>query len=243
MSSPRCLVTGAGVRLGRAIALELAKAGYDLILHAHQSQASLVEVAREVQALGQQVWMEKADFTEVGEVDALIERLNAQHSSLDAIVHNAALWERQPFESISRDAYRRTQAINLEAPFFVTQGLLPSLRAAPAPAIVHVCDIVGDRPIPNAAHYAVSKAGLIMLTKTLALELAPHIRVNGVSPGTVLFPEDFDPETRALLLSRVPLARAGTVGDVARAVLFLLRDAPYVTGQVLSVDGGRSTRL
>jgi pteridine reductase len=163
-------------------------------------------------------------------------------SELDVLVHNAGLFEKLAFEAIDADRYRRMQAVNVEAPFFLTQALLPALRAASG-VVIHLTDIGGERPIPGYAHYSVSKAALIMLTRALAAELAPSVRVNAVSPGTVIFPEDFDEATRAAFLARIPLGREGDGADVAKAVLFLVRDAPYVTGQVLAVDGGRSSVL
>jgi pteridine reductase len=131
-------------------------------------------------------------------------------------------------------------AINLDAPFFLTQALVPLLRAAPSASVVNVTDVATDKPYAEYAHYMVTKAGLDMLTRALALELAPEVRVNAVAPGAVAFPPDFDAAKQARLLAHVPLGRAGSPDDVARAVLFLARDAPYMTGQVVSVDGGFS---
>jgi pteridine reductase len=134
-------------------------------------------------------------------------------------------------------------AVNVDAPFFVTQGLLPALQAAANPCVVHVTDIAAERPIGGYAHYSVSKGGLVALTRALAAELAPHVRVNAVAPGTVVFPEDFDEATRARFLAKIPMKREGSAADVAKAVRFLVCDAPYVTGQILAVDGGRSAVL
>ena len=134
------------------------------------------------------------------------------------------------------------QAINLEAPFFLTQALLPSLKKSDRACVVNITDIGGERPVTEYAHYSVSKAGLLMLTRALAVELAPAVRVNAVSPGTVAFPENFTEDERRHHLRRVPMAREGKVEDAAQAVAFLAK-APYVTGQVLAIDGGRSARL
>jgi pteridine reductase len=129
------------------------------------------------------------------------------------------------------------------APFFLTQALLPSLRAGKDPLVVHITDVGGERPVSHYAHYSVSKAGLIMLTRALAVELAPHVRVNAVSPGAVAFPEDFDAAAREAVLKRIPMGREGSVEDIARTIVFLAREAPYLTGQVITVDGGRSAQL
>lgn len=236
-------ITGAGIRIGRAVARALGRAGYDVALHANRSVDALESLAEELRGLGREVTLYSADLSDARAVDALGARVRAAHPTLDVLVHNAGLFERVPFAEISREQYRRMLAVNLDAPFFLTQALLPSLRAAENPLVVHVTDIGGERAVPEYAHYSVSKAGLIMLTRALAVELAPHIRVNGVSPGTVAFPEDFDAEAREAVLRRIPMGREGSVEDIARTVVFLAREAPYITGQVLGVDGGRSALL
>lgn len=239
----KAFVTGAGIRVGRAIALALARSGWDLILHANASLGPLEEVAEEARALGRRVDRRICDLSDPEAVDRLAASIRADHPVLNLVVHNAAIFEAVPFERIDRDRWRRMQAINLEAPFFLTRGLLPSLLAAPAPAIVHVTDVGAERPHPGHAHYAVSKAGLAMLTKALAVELAPRVRVNAVAPGTVAFPPDYDEAARAAIRASIPLGREGDPEDVARAVLFLAEQAPYVTGQTICVDGGRSVVL
>ncbi|HWV37420.1 MAG TPA: SDR family oxidoreductase [Vulgatibacter sp.] len=236
-------VTGAGVRVGRAIALALARAGHDVILHANRSRRPVEEVADEIRSHGREAFVVTADLSDPDEVDRLAEGVAAMHPCLDLVVHNAAIFEASPYEAIDRRSYREMLAINLDAPFFLTQGLLPSLRASASPSVIHVTDIGAERPVPGYAHYSVSKAGLLMLTKALAVELAPEIRVNAVAPGTVAFPEDVGAEQREAILRRIPMGREGTVEDVARAVVFLACDAPYVTGQVIRVDGGRTTPL
>ena len=240
---PVALVTGAGIRIGRATARALAEAGFDLALHAHGSADKLDSLRSELTALGRRVECFGADLSTEHGVESLARSVGDRFPALDALVHNAGIFERVAFGDITRAQYRRMMAINLEAPFFLTQGLLPQLRAAASPSVVHVTDIGGERALSHYAHYGVSKAGLLMLTRQLAVELAPHVRVNAVSPGTVAFPEDFTPEQRASVLRRVPMAREGTVEDIARAVVFLVTAAPYVTGQVLAVDGGRSAQL
>lgn len=240
---PTAFVTGAGVRIGSAIARELGRAGYDLALSAHRSQGPLEELAAELRSLGRAVAVHPADLSDPAEVDALAARVRAAHPALDVVVHNAGLFERQDFGAVTRAQYRRMQAVNLEAPYFLTQGLLPALRAAARPLVVHLTDVGGERPVPHYSHYSVSKAGLVMLTRALAVELAPHVRVNAISPGTAVFPPDFGEAERRAVLSRIPMGQEGGVEDIARLVVFLAREAPYVTGQVIAVDGGRSALL
>ena len=236
-------ITGAGIRVGRAVADALGRAGYDLALHAHRSADALEAQAESLRALGRRVTVYTADLSRPEAVDDLGARVRADHPALDVLVHNAGLIEPRPFGDISRAEYQRMLGVNLEAPFFLTQALLPSLRAGTSPLVVHLTDIGGERPVSGFAHYAVSKAGLIMLTRALAVELAPHVRVNGISPGVVAFPESTPSAEREAILGRVPMGREGSVEDVARVVLFLAREAPYITGQVLAVDGGWSARL
>jgi pteridine reductase len=236
-------ITGAGIRIGRALAWALGQAGFDLALHAHRSMGALEEVAEELRGLGRQVSLYSADLSDPREVDELGARVAAEHPVLEVVVHNAGLFEHVPFGAITRAQYRTMLGVNLDAPFFLTQALLPSLRAAAHPLVAHVTDIGGERAVPGYAHYSVSKAGLLMLTRALAVELAPHIRVNAVSPGTVIFPENFDAAAREAILQRIPLGREGSAEDVARTVVFLAREAPYLTGQVIAVDGGRSALL
>ena len=236
-------VTGAGVRIGEAVARALGAAGFDLALHVHRSLGPLEVLAREMRALGRRVTLYTADLSRADEVEALGARVRADHAALDVVVHNAGLYAPVPFEAITREHYRTMLGVNLDAPFFLTQALLPLLRAGQQPLVVHITDVGGERAVGGFAHYSVSKAALIMLTRALAVELAPHVRVNAVSPGTVAFPEGLDVAAREALLQRVPLGREGRVEDVARAVVFLAREAPYITGQVIAVDGGWSARL
>jgi pteridine reductase len=243
MTTRQAVITGAGKRLGLEIARRLGRRGYDVIAHVNGSIAGARELHAELAAEGRRVAIVQADLSSVEGQEELVHAVKAHAGRIDALVHNAGIFERVPFGAIDRASYARMQAINVEAPFFVTQGLLEELRAAPSPCVVHVTDIAAERPIPGYAHYSVSKAALVMLTRALAAELAPHVRVNAVAPGTVLFPEDFDDETRARFLARIPLRREGSASDIASAVAFLVEEAPFVTGQTLAVDGGRSVVL
>lgn len=239
---PIALVTGAGVRIGRAIAEALAAAGYDLLLHAHHSHAAAAELAAAARAGGRVAELFVADLADAAARGELVTSIRRTCTRLDVLVNSAAAYEPAPFGTLSRDQYARMMAVNLEAPLFLTQGLLPLLSAASRPCVVNLTDVAVERPYAGYSHYLVSKAGLATLTACLALELAPHIRVNAVAPGTVLFPEHFDAEKRERIVRRIPLATAGTPADVGGAVVFLVRDAPYITGHTLVVDGGAALR-
>jgi len=234
---PRALVTGAGVRVGSAIARALVDDGFDLVLHAHSSLAGAEEIAQYARDHGRTAHVVRADLSTDDGVRALATA--AASSTLDLVVHNAALFEKVPFASITRAQHARMMEVNASAPFFLTQALLPALASSKNASVVVVGDIAGARPMKGYAHYSVSKAAVLMLVRALAVELAPAVRVNAVSPGTVMFPEDFDDAARAAVLARVPMAREGTADDVARAVVFLARE-PYLTGVNLPVDGGRA---
>ncbi|MBL8921709.1 MAG: SDR family oxidoreductase [Myxococcaceae bacterium] len=239
---PLAVVTGAGVRVGRAIALALAGGGYDLVLHANRS----VEQADEVKALvarqGRQAFVERADLSDGDAVAALASRLRAQHPAIDLLVNSAAAYGHVAFADVTRAQLEEMWRVNVAAPFFLTQQLLPALRASPAPAIVNITDMAVSHaytPTHFFSHYLASKAALEQLTRSLALELGPKVRVNAVAPGPVAMAGETTSAQRAEILSRVPLKREGSPDDVARAVLFLAQ-APYVTGQTVRVDGGLS---
>jgi pteridine reductase len=240
---PSVLITGAARRVGRDIAMVLAQAGYDLVLHGFRSADQLEALADEVRREGRLATTYLADLSDAREVDSLSWRINQAHPALDAIVHNASVFARAKYGDITRTELNYFIAVNLSAPFFLTQALLPSLRATESPAVVHLTDVAVDRVMEEYAHYTVSKAGLLALTRALAVELAPHVRVNAVSPGTVALPDGFDQESWESIRNRIPLRRAGCERDVANAVLFLIRDAGYITGHALAVDGGRNSWL
>lgn len=239
----RALITGAGVRLGRATALQLAQAGFDLVLHVHRSREGAEAVAAQARALGRRAEILQADLSQPEDCARLAEEALAG-GPLDALVNNAALYEQRALADITLAEWERMLAVNTRAPFLLIQALAPSLAQSAlrgGGAVVNIGDIGGERPEPGFAHYSVSKAGILMLTRCLAAELAPKVRVNAVSPGAVLFPVEMPEAERAAILRTVPLAREGRAEDIAAAVAFLITQAPYVTGHTLNVDGGRLT--
>jgi pteridine reductase len=235
---PVAVVTGAGVRVGRAIALHLARAGYDLALHANSS--ALEGVAEAARGVGVDVDVHHADLAEVDGVDDLASSILARHEVVDLVVHNAAAFEATDFARVSLEQWRRMQAINVEAPAFLTQRLLPALELSSQANVVCIVDVMAERPVKKHVHYCVSKAALTMLVKSLAIELAP-IRVNGVAPGVAAFPAGYDQQKQEAIEAKIPLGK-GSVDDVAAAVVFLA-GAGHVTGVVLDVAGGLGVAL
>jgi pteridine reductase len=239
---PLALVTGGAIRVGRAISLALGREGYDVVVHARRSVEEAQGVKAELERMGRRAFVELADLGTDAELDGLVARLASAHRSLDLLVHSAARYEHRPFAEVSRADFDAMFAVNARAPFFLTQGLLPLLRAAPAPAIVTITDMAVQRAYTAShhfAHYLASKAALERLTRSLALELGPAIRVNAVAPGPVAMAAETTEAQASEILKRVPLGREGRPEDVAQAVVFLAR-AAYVTGHTLVVDGGLS---
>lgn len=236
------LVTGAGIRVGRAVALRLAHAGFDLILHANRSREALDTLAVECRALGREVVVAPADLSQRDLRTQWIADVCSRIESLQVLVNNAAIYESLALEKIDYAAWDKMLALNLEAPFFITQGLLPLIRKASNASIINITDSGLDWPDTHYSHYFASKAGLAMLTRVLALELAPEIRVNSVAPGTVAFPPGFSEEAKQAILKDIPMGQVGSPEDIAKAVCYLVSDGSYVTGQSLAVDGGRNTQ-
>lgn len=236
------LVTGAGRRVGKAIAVALGGAGADVAVHYNSSRGGADETVRELEAAGTRAIAVKADLAEPEEINALFSEVERSLGGPDVLVNSAAVFDKSSFENLDLAKWEQVMKINLTAPFLCCRAAVPHMRKKGRGDIVNICDIGGMAAWRGFSHYNVSKAGLIMLTKSLAVELAPEIRVNGVAPGTVLFPDDYDEKERARIESRIPMGHAGSPEDVAGAVLFFVSGSGYVTGQVLAVDGGRSAR-
>lgn len=234
------LVTGGGIRVGRAITLGLARAGYDVVIHANRSVEAARAVADEVRGLGREAFVEVADLSRLDAVTALAERVRAR-GPLDVLVNSAASYEHLAFEAVTPERLDAMLAVNVRAPFFLVQGLLHSLRAAGG-AVVNITDMAVSHAYTAThffPHYLASKAALEQLTRAWALELGPRVRVNAVAPGPVAMAAETTGAQKSDMLERLPMRREGRPEDVAEAVVFLAR-AAYVTGQVLRVDGGLS---
>lgn len=234
------LVTGAGRRIGRAIALELAERGCDLALHFNRSDEAAAETAAMVESLGRRASLLQADLGDATAAGHLAERAVEALGSLSILVNNASMFEQMDLAGFTVEAWNRTMAVNLTAPMILCRSAAPFLRRYGPGRIVNLGDISAERPWSDHLAYCVSKAGLSCLTQALAKALAPDIHVNAVAPGAAVFPEDYPPEKIKAITRRVPAMRAGSAAEVAAAVRFLVAEADYVTGTVLAVDGGRS---
>jgi pteridine reductase len=235
------LVTGAAQRIGSAIVRALHAEGMQLALHYRRSRESAEALAAELNAQRpESVALFQADLLAAGRVERLCEKVVGTWGRLDAVVNNASSFYRTPLGSVTAEVWEDLLGTNLKVPFFLAQAAAPHLRISQG-CIVNLGDIHGLRPLKEHAVYSIAKAALVMLTRSLARELGPEVRVNAVAPGAILWPEQgLDELTRQRILSRTALKRQGRPEDIARAVRFLVRDADYVTGQVIAVDGGRS---
>lgn len=236
------LVTGAGRRVGRALALALARRGSDVALHYNQTAAGAEQAAAEIRALGRRAQAFAADLTSAETPADLVGRVTAHFGRLDILINSAAIMERTPFGSIGAATWDRIMALNLRAPFLLAQSAAPHLRAADGTgAIINIADLAAFETWPGYLPHGISKSGIVHMTRGLARVLAPDIRVNAIAPGTVLLPDDWSATDEERLNKTTPLGRQGTPDDVAAAMLFLL-DSDYITGETIIVDGGRHIR-
>jgi pteridine reductase len=235
------LVTGGARRVGACIVRGLHAAGANVVLHYRSSADDAAELARELNGVrpGSTILAE-CDLLETAQLPALVKVAADAFGGLDVLVNNASTFYPTPVGDITAIDWDDLIGSNLKAPLFLAQAAAPLLKDARG-LIVNLADIHGIKPLRRYPVYSVAKAGLIMLTKSLARELGPHVRVNAIAPGPIMWPEDgLDKELQEKIIDRTALKRLGSPEDVARACLFFATEAPYVTGQILAVDGGRS---
>ncbi len=245
MSTQTILITGAAKRLGAEITRTLHAAGANVLLHYRSSETDALALAAALNALRpDSAATVQADLCATEALPRFVDAAVKVFGRLDALVNNASSFFPTPVGCIDEAAWNDLIGSNLKGPLFLSQAAAPHLLAARG-AIVNITDIHAEWPLKNYPLYCAAKAGLLGLTRALALELAPEVRVNAVAPGPIAWPEDgaFDVDARAKIVSRTLLKRQGEPADIARSVRFLIYDAPYVTGQVLNVDGGRSAHL
>ena len=235
------LVTGGGRRIGAEIARRLHAEGMRLVLHYHSSDQdarTLQETLNDVRP--DSVVLIKGDLLDNHKITHLAQQSTEVFARLDALVNNASTFFPTPIGNTSEEDWSNLFGTNLKAPFFLAQATAAELKKNHG-AIVNIADVYGQRPLKNHSVYSAAKAGLIMLTRALARELAPEVRVNAIAPGAILWPENGQDEVALQrLISRTPLKRLGTPREIADTVLFLIKDAGFISGQVIPVDGGRS---
>ena len=239
------LVTGGARRVGAEMVRALHACGYRMAIHYRQSQSEAQKLTAELNACRpNSAACFEADLREDTAPESLIRLVIQQFDRLDGLINNASSFYPTPFGQIQPQDWEELAASNLKTPLFLAQAAAPALKKTGG-AIVNLIDIHAERPLRHYAAYNTAKAGLLGLTRSLALELAPEIRVNGIAPGAILWPEDqqFSPEMRSAILKQIPLSRMGTPKDVAEVAVFLIHEAHYLTGQILNVDGGRSLFL
>ena len=235
------LITGAGRRVGAAVARTLHGAGAGVAIHYRRSAADADALARDLNDLRPHSALTiQADLLDTGTLATLVEKVVTHAGRLDILVNNASSFYPTPLASITEQQWADLLGTNLKAPLFLAQAALPHLKTARG-VIINIVDIHAIRPLRDHSMYGAAKAGLAFLTRALARDLAPDVRVNGVAPGAILWPEGgVSDQMRETVLKQIPLKRVGEPADIASCVLYLVRDAHYVTGQIIAVDGGRS---
>lgn len=242
-SAPVALITGGARRIGAEVARQLHEAGFNVILHCNNS---IADAQAQVDTFNRQrpdsADILRADLRKLGELQALAEKAIARWGRMDALINNASSFYPTLVGEITEQHWEDLMGTNLKAPLFLSQALAAAL-AENHGCIINLADVHGERPLSGHPVYCAAKAGNIMLTKSLAKELAPRVRVNGIAPGAILWPEnegELSEENKNKILKKISLRRLGDPSDIARTIVFLVTDAPYITGQILAVDGGRS---
>lgn len=245
-TNPVVLITGAGRRIGANLAETLHSDGFNVVLHYRQSRCEAEALAQAFnQRCPNSAIVLQADLNNT---DALVEFANAASSHwgrLDVLINNASAFYPTPLGKVTSETWDDLLGSNLKAPFFLAQALIPALKQQQG-CIINIADIYAEKPLKEHPVYSIAKAGNVMLTKSLASELAPDIRVNGIAPGAIFWPEHAPHNNTDYIngmLHKIPLQRRGQAADIARTARFLIREAPYITGQIIAVDGGRNLQI
>ena len=240
MANKTVLVTGAAKRLGAGLARYLHGQGMDIILHYHHSQDEAQVLADELSELRDgSILTVMGDLRDPDAPRQIISAAAQFKGHLDVLINNASVFYPTPLEQATLSQWDESITVNMRAPYFLTKEAASYLRIAKG-CIINIADIHVDRPLYNYSIYCASKAGLVMLTRALARELGPAIRVNAVAPGAILWPESMPISKQNDILDRTVLKQAGSTDDIAKAIRYLILDGDYITGQVLTVDGGRT---
>ena len=240
MLNKTVLITGAAKRIGAAIAEHLHRAGMNVIIHYNTSAKEAHELVRKLNgikhdsAITVQANLEHKEY-----YNALIDASLGFKGGIDVLINNASAFYPTPLNMLDDEQWNSIINTNLKAPLYLSQLASKSLRKNKG-CIINIADIHANRPLANHSIYSISKAGLLMLTQSLAKELAPNIRVNAISPGAITWPEQIEDEDKRTILDQTVLKRLGSTEDINKAVMFLIKDSDYITGQILNIDGGRT---
>lgn len=234
------LVTGAGKRIGRAIALALGRAGAEVIVNYNESREGALQTAREIAGMGRRAIAVRADVARPAQVAAMFRTVEKAFGRLDVLVNNAGIFFPRKWDEIDEKDWDRILAINLKGPFFCAQAAARMMIRQERGNIINISSLGGLQAWPSYIHYCASKAALISVTRSMAKALAPKIRVNSVAPGTIIFPDEARDASMRSLIRTIPLRKAGSAADIAQTVLFLAAQSDFITGQVIAVDGGKS---
>ena len=239
--SKTILITGGARRIGKTIAANLHQRGHNIMIHYRSSAPEAQQLKRELNDIrANSCDIVQCDLSDINSFEHINEAVISTFGKLDVLINNASAFYPTPLASVDEAQWDDLMASNLKAPLFLANKLLPQLKKHNG-CIINIIDIYAERPLADHAIYCAAKAGLQMLTKSLARDLAPEIRVNGIAPGAILWPEnDAGIDSQETLLTRIPLNRLGDPQDIAKTATFLIEDAPYITGQIIAVDGGRS---
>ncbi len=234
------IVTGAARRVGRAIALDLARRGCDIAVHYHRSTNDAQSLASQIREIPRRCVLVQADLAQPESWPRIVDETVGGLGRLDVLVNNASVFAPISADGFDLEQWQQTLHVNVTAAAALCHYAVPHLRRTGHGKIINITDIAAETPWSDHIAYCASKAALTNLTKALAKALAPDVQVNAVAPGIAVFPDDYDEATRARLIAKVPLKRAGTPQDIAAAVGFCCAEGDYITGQVIAVDGGRS---
>ena len=239
LKGKRALVTGSAIRVGRVIALKIAERGADVAIHYNRSAEQAEATAEEIRALGVKAVTVQGDVTQAAQVDRVVDAIEGDLGPLDVLVNNASIYYSKPFEELTEEDWDINLDVNAKAPFLFARRIGPGMKARGRGKIVNLVDWAAERPYEGYMPYCAGKAALLNLTKSLAWVLAPEVQVNGVAPGPVLLGEDYSPEDVEAVRQAVPLKRLGSPEDIAATVVFLIEGTDFMTGSIVTVDGGR----
>lgn len=231
------LVTGGAVRVGKAMALGLARAGANVVINYHSSAAAAEQTVAEIRALGVDALAVRADVADASQVEAMVATASERFGGVDILVNSADTWVETPLPTKSHELWHFVTGVGIDGPYYCSNAVAPGMIARGAGVIVNIIDLSVWEPWPRYTAHSVSKSALLGLTRQLALELAPHVRVNAIAPGPVLPPPDYSPERVQRVADKTLLDRWGSPQDIVDAMLYFVR-ADYVTGETLAVDGG-----